>query len=288
MGGKSSAPPPPDYTPVAQADASLAASNTANAQQQFQLGQQQLQWGRDQFNTVWPYAQQYMQQQTATSQQENANAQNMQDFYNSTYKPIESQFAQTAQNYNSPARADQNAASAQADVSNSFTANRNAATSSLESYGIDPSQTRFGALDLGSRISEAAASAAAGTQSRLNTEATGLALQGEAINIGRGYPGSVAQAYSTATGAGASGIGTANSAINTGANAQGSPLGYFGGGNQSSGLAGQNIGNYGNALSMGYQNQLSSANFNRQNAQNQSQGIGSLLGGALGFGMSFL
>src|SRR5712671_6015379 len=98
MGGKSKAPPPPDFTPVAQADAAMAASNQKNAENQFQLGQQQLQWGKDQFNTVWPFAQQYMQQQTQTSQTQNANAQNMQDFYNSTYKPIESQFATTASN----------------------------------------------------------------------------------------------------------------------------------------------------------------------------------------------
>jgi hypothetical protein len=284
MGGKSKAPPPPDYTPVAQADASLAASNQANAQMQYQLGQQQLQWGKDQFNTVWPYAQQYMQQQMQTADTQNQNAQNMTDFYNSTYKPIESQFAQTAQNYNSPARADANAASAQADVANAFTANRNAATASLESFGIDPSQTRFGALDLGSRISQAAATAAAGTQSRLNTEATGMALQGEAINIGRGYPGSVAQAYGTATNAGSSGIGTANSAINTGANAMGSPTNYFGGGNYAMNLAGNNVASYGNTLSMGYNNQMQAANFNNQ----QSAGIGQLLGGALGFGMNFL
>jgi hypothetical protein len=54
MGGKSKAPPPPDYTPVAQADAAMAAANQKNAEMQYQLGQQQLQWGKDQFNADEP------------------------------------------------------------------------------------------------------------------------------------------------------------------------------------------------------------------------------------------
>jgi hypothetical protein len=78
-----------------------------------------------------------MQQQIDAFGQELSNARSMTDFYNQTYKPIESQFAQKAKDYNSPARADQNAAAAQTDVANSFTANRNAALTSLESYGID-------------------------------------------------------------------------------------------------------------------------------------------------------
>jgi hypothetical protein len=274
MGGKSSAPPAPDYTPIAMADA-------RQAQNEYDLGQQQLKWGQDQFNTVWPYAQQYLQSQTAATQQEQQNAVNMQNFYNQTYKPIETSFASTALNYNSPARANQNAAAAEADVSNTFNANRNAATASLESFGIDPSQTRFGALDLGSRISQAAAGAAAGTQSRLNTEATGLALQGEAINTGRGYPGSVAQAYSTATNAGSSGLSAANSTINTGSTITGTPTSYLGLGNTS-------LNNEAGALNTGYQNRLQQSMVNNQVAASRLGGIGSLVGGAIGLGLNFL
>jgi hypothetical protein len=276
MGGKVSAPPAPNYGPIAQADANAAS-------QQFQLGQQQLQWGQQQFNTVWPYAQQYLQQQTAAGAASTANAQNMQNFYNTTYQPIESQFANEASTYNSPARANANSAAAQADVANSFTANRNAAQQSLESYGIDPSQTRFGALDLGSRIAQSAATAAAGTQSRMNTEAVGLGLQGEAINTGRGYAGNVAQAYSTATNAGSAGINAANATTNSGVNAMGSPTSYMGLGNQA-------LNNQANTLNMGFQNSLAGAQFNNQVSQNQMGGIGQLIGGALGFagGMGYL
>jgi hypothetical protein len=227
---------------------------------------------------VWPYAQQYLQSQTAATQAEQANAQDMENFYNTTYKPIESQFASTALNYNSPARANQNAAAAETDVSNTFEANRNAVTQSLESYGIDPSQTRFGALDLGSRISQAAAGAAAGTQSRLNTEATGLALQGEAINTGRGYPSAVANAYSTATNAGAAGLKSADATVDTGSTAMGTPTSYFTAGNTA-------LGNEGNVISNQGTNYVNTLNHNALVGGNITQGIGSLIGGAIGLGM---
>lgn len=272
---KPSAPAAPDYTPIAQADQSQAT-------QEFALGEQQLQFGQNQFNQEWPYAQQYLQQQTASSAAETANAQDEQSFYDQTYKPIETQFANEASNYDSPAQATENAGNAEADVASSFDANRTSALQSLESYGIDPSQTRYGALDLGTRISQAAATSAAGTQSNLNTQATGLALQGEAINVGRGYPGSVAQAYSTATGAGASGLAGATGVTNSAVNSMGSPTSYMNTGNAS--MAGAT-----SALNTGFSNSLAGAQFNYNVAANQSQGIGQLIGGAAGIAaMAFL
>lgn len=268
---KPSAPAAPDYTPIAQAD-----ENIAN--QQFQLGQQQLQWSQSQFNDVWPFAQDYLKQQDAASAAETATAKQQQQFYNTTYQPIETQFANQATSYNSPQRASQAAGNAEADVASSFDANRSAAQSNLESYGIDPSQTRFGALDLGTRISQAAATAAAGTQSHLNTEATGLALEGEAINVGRGYAGNVAGAYNTATNSGSSGINIANNTTATGSNTMtqaGTATGL--GLNANAGATG--------ALSTGFSNSLAGTQFNGNMAANTSAGIGSLVGGALGVAM---
>ena len=275
FGGKGQeAPPPPDFSAIAQADATAANNN-------LELGREQLDWGRNQFNTVWPYAQQYLNTQTQSNQQESANAQNAQDFYQNTYRPLETQYANEASNYNTPARAEANAGAAMADVAYSFQANREAAQQQLESFGIDPSQTRFGALDLSSRVQRAAATAAAGTQSRRNTEATGLGLQGAAIDIGRGYPGNVAQAYSTATSAGSAGIGAANQTTQTGSNTMGTPY-------QFGALQTQNLGNQGNVLTQGYNATLARTQMNNQLAANQASGIGSLIGGAAGIGALFL
>ena len=304
MGSKApSAPPPPNFAPVAQADAQAAT-------QQFQLGQQQLDWAKNQFNQVWPFAQNYlsaqtgiasaeagaaptyMAAQTAAAQNQTQAAEQAQQTYQNTYLPIEQKFASTALNYNTPARATENAARAEADVANTFNAQRQTALSQLEGYGIDPSQTRFQALDLSTRVQQAAAMAASGTQSRLNTEATGLALQGEAINTGRGYPSSVASAYSTATDAasgglksgtdaGSSGVMGATGALTAAGKLMGSPTDYFSGGTAA-------LGNWGNALAMGYNNQLAAANFNRQNSSNFMSGIGNLIGGGIGAAMTLL
>lgn len=273
-GGKSSAPPAPDYTPVANAD-------MQTAQMQMQLGEQQLAQTQSNFNQTWPYAQQYLQQQTASSAAETAAAGQQQQFYDQTYAPIEKQFAGEAQDYSTQGRSDQNAAQAMGDVANSFDAARANATTNLESYGIDPSQTRYGALDLGTRISQAAAMAGADTQSRLNTQNTGLALQGEAINVGRGYPSAIAQSYSTATGAGAAGIGALNQTAATASGGASAAGGILGGASNSNSAAAS-------ALNMGYSNSLAGTQFNANQSSQASQGAGTLIGGALGAAALFM
>lgn len=264
--GKSSAPPPPDYGPTAAASAHAA-------DLQYTLGQNQLNFAKDQFSTTWPYAQQYLEQQTQSSKDNTAIAQNAQKYYQDTYQPIETQFAKQAAEYNSPANANQRAASAMADVATTFDLNRAAALGNLESYGIDPSQTRYGALDLGTRVSQAAATAAAGTQSRLNSEGTGMALEGEAINTGRGYAANVANAYGTATTAGLAGINAANSSTQTAVNAMGTPASYF---NSSNNARQTSV----SAMNTGYNNALAGSQFEAQQSEAAWSGVGSLVGAA--------
>jgi hypothetical protein len=209
---------------------------------------------------------------TDASNQNLDQANQQQAFYKQYYQPLEAQFATTAAGYNAPARAEQQSAAAQADVANQYAAQRQSSLQSLESYGIDPSQTRYGALDLGTRISQAAAQSAAGTQSRLNTEATGLALQGEAINVGRGYSSAIAQSYATAQGTGASGINAANSTYGTGANAMGT-------GTQWGSLSNQSTSNAISAKNTQFNNELGAYNAENAVSSSQSSGIGSLVGG---------
>jgi hypothetical protein len=292
-GGKGSAPAAPDYTPIAQSDIQAAQIDAQTSANQLAFAQQQYQQEQ-------PYVQNYMTAMTnqmgvdtAQQQQEIAvqnaniqNAQQQQQFYQQTYQPIESQFAQQATQYASPQRAQAQSAMAQADVANAYAGQRQAALQGLESYGIDPSQTRYGALDLGTRISQAGAQAGAGTQSYLNTLGTGLGLESEAINIGRGYPGTVAQTYATAQnaaggalgagqgvqGAGAAGIGAGTNTATAFGNLMGTPAQW--GALQTGALGGAT-----NAMNTGFQNQLSSFATNAQIAQNESSGIGSLIGG---------
>jgi hypothetical protein len=295
MGGKGGAPAAPDYS-------ALALSSIQASQTQAQTSKDQLDWAKQQYADQAPMTKAFMQsmvdtqaqdrtiqqQQMDIAQQQEANAQKAQAYYEKTYQPMETAFAQEAQNWNTPARAGERSAAAQADVASTFAGQRSAALQSLEGYGIDPSQTRYGALDLGARISQAAAQAAAGTTSRQQTEATGLALQGEAINIGRGYPGQVAGAYGTAinagqagvgagqgsTGAGSAGVSAGLNTSNTYGNLMGTPT-------QWSGLSNQSLGLGANIMNTGFQNQMAGFNANASIAQNTASGVGGLMGAGI-------
>jgi hypothetical protein len=115
-------------------------------------------------------------------------------------------------------------------------------------------------------------------------EATGRALRSEALNIGRGYPGQIAQQYGTAlqagelagrTGMGAVGAGLQTTA--SGANTMGTGLQWTGAGNTA-------LNTWGSALGGSYQNQLAYTKAKNEN----SSGWGSALGLAGGIGLKML
>lgn len=266
--GKQSQPSAPDFS-------ALAASSAQASQLQAQTSKEQLDWAKQQYADQAPTTKAYMESMTANSDAQTKQATEAQDTYNNTYKPIEQQFAAQATGYNNPARAAQASGAAEADVSTAFAGQRQAALSSLEGYGIDPSQTRFGALDLGTRISQAAATATAGTQSRLQTEAMGLSLEGQAINTGRGYPSQVNQSYQGAAQSGNAGIQAGLNTSSTYGNLMGTATQYAGLSNQALGTGAQ-IGGAQGSYGVGI------ANSNAQIAAGNAQGIGSLAGAAAG------
>ena len=262
--GKSSVPASPDYTPIANADEQIANEET-------QLGQNQLDFAQTQFNDVWPSAQEYLTNENTAAAAENNTAVQQQQVYNSSFLPVDQQFASTAANYDTPAQANQQAGQAQADVANTFDAQKATSLAQLESYGIDPSQTRYGALDLGANISQAAATSAAGTQSRLNTQETGLNLQGEAANLGQSLQGNINSEYTVGANAGTAGITAANSTTNSG------EQGLTAAANTSLNAASANN-SATSALNTQYTNELAGAQMEAQQSEAANAGIGSLVG----------
>lgn len=274
MGGKNKAPPAPDYAPVA--NASVEAARVAQ-----ETSREQLAWAREQAASIDPYIKNYLDAMTRESGTMVDNAHADRARYETVFQPIEDKFVQQANDWNSAARSDQRAGAAMADVRQAAESRRQSALASLESYGIDPSQTRFQALDLGTRVQEAAAVAAAGTQSRLQSEATGLALQGEAINIGKGYPGQVAQSYAGATQAGNSAIGNAVQGTSALGSAMGSPVQW---GASATGNNAQAI----SALNTSYQNNMARTQYNNNLQAGTWNNIGKLVGGAIQGGFAVL
>ena len=264
MGGKAKAPPPPDYSGIA------AASERA-AELSFQLGQEQLAWAREQYASDRELIDGVVDAAMRRLEINDADAAKDRARYEEIFQPLEDRMAQEAVDFASPERQQLEMERAQSTVAQQFEAQRRAALQNLESFGVDPSSTRFAALDAGSRVSQAAAQAGAGNQARAQTEAIGRALQSEAVNVGRGYPGQVAGTYATALQSG-------NQAANSQLAGTASGASTMGTGTQWMGMGNQSLNTWGNTLNMGYNNALNAANFNAQ----QSSGLGALGGALLG------
>ena len=260
MGGKSSVPKAPDYGP-------LAAASQKSADYSFQLAQRQQDWAEKTYADNKALTDTIINKAIGAMDQQQQWATEDRQRYQTMFQPLEDQRASDAESYASPERMEREAGKAEADVAAQFQQARQTAQDKLETFGVDPSQTRSGALDLGTRIAEAAAQASAGNQARTQTENTGRALRSEAINVGRGYPG---QYQSAISGSGQSGNQAANTALATtasGANTMGTGMGWQGAGNNA-------VGQWGNILNSGFNNQMDAYNAK----QSQSSGWGQVLG----------
>lgn len=265
MGGKGGkAPPPPDYTPV-------AAANQYAADRAAEISREQLTWAREQYAADRQITQQYLDVMLPTMVREAESAAEDRERYKSVFQPIEDRLVADAESYASPARMEQEVGRAQADVAQAFDAERRAALANLESYGVDPSMARAGALDRSARISQAAVTAGAATQTRTNVENTGRALRGEAINLGRGYQSQIAQAYATAQNAGQGAV-SANLATTA------SGAGTMGTGVQWSGQQQGFLSNWGSNLG----GQANAANAAAANNRASGASTGSIIGGIAG------
>jgi hypothetical protein len=267
MGGKASAPAPPDYT-------ELAAASREAAEISAQVAREQLEWAREQYFLDRDVTDLVIESALERLDRNDADAARDRARYEAIYQPLEDQLAEDAQDYSSPWKREEQAGLAMADVSQQFDLARDAATQRLESFGVDPTQTRAGAMDVSTRMQEAAARASAGNQSRQQSDAIGRALRSEAINVGRGYPGQIAQSYNTA-------IQSGNQAVNSG-------IATTATGGQTMGTAPQWQQNSNNAIgtwwqgtNQAYANQISA--FDAENRANASsmQLPGMILGGAM-------
>ena len=269
MGGKAEAPPPPDYTDIA------AASEEA-ARYSFEMSKDQLAWAKEQYANDSEITNRVIDSELLRMDANDRAAAEDRARYERIYQPLEDDAVRDAQDYASEERKNYEAGKASAAVAQQFDAARQAATQNLESFGVDPSATRYAALDLGSRTQQAAAQAGAANQARDQTEAMGNAMRSEAINVGRGYPGQIAGTYGTALQSGNAAVNSTLATTASGASTMGTPTQWQGTGTQA-------LGTWGNTLNMGYQNELAAFNAN----QTASSGIGSLLGAGLGVAMSF-
>ena len=240
MGGKSDPPAAPDYS-------ALAKASERSADYAYQLAKEQQAWAKEVYGENKLTSDIVIDKALGALDRQEADAARDRARYEAIYQPLEEQLAYDAENYASAEEQEYQAGRAEADVANQFEQARQTAQERLEQYGVDPSQTRAGALDLGSRLAEAAGQASAGNQTRQAVKDRGMALRSEAINVGRGYP---AQIGASTAGAGAAG----NQAVNTGLATTASGAQTMGTGGGWQGLGNQAIGQWGQILNAGFQN----------------------------------
>jgi hypothetical protein len=267
-GGKGQKVAAPDYSAV-------AAANKESAELAATVSREQLAWAREQYAKDREVTQQFLDVMLPNMVSESEAGARERARYQEVFQPVEDALAQEAKDYASPERMALEAGKAQADVAQAFDAQRRGALIALESYGVDPSQARAGALDRSARITQAAASAGAANAARTQVENVSRALRGEVINIGRGYPGSIAQAYTTAQQAGGGAVQSNLQTTASGANTMGTGMQW--GGLQSGFLQnwGSNVDSQGRAWAAGQQAQAQA-----------TAGIGAAIGGLAGLAMA--
>ena len=233
-------PEPPDMSGAIESTREIAQMQQQTAREQLAWAREQDTMNRDTLNRV--LGVQLPAQQAAADA-----AIKDRKRYEDVFQPLENNLVQEFQNFDTPEKQMLERGKAIADVSTTFDAARRNSLQRLESYGVDPSQTRNAALDVGVRTQQAAAQAAAAQNAGRNVEATGRALRADAINIGKGLPSQVAQSYGTALQAGNSAVGGGVATTGAGAGAAASSLGFSGqalqGYNQTGALQTQNYTN---------------------------------------------
>lgn len=270
MGGGNDVPAVPDYGPLIEASKN-------SSQLAYDLAKKQFEWAKKTYNENKQVSKIVIDKALGMMDRQDQWAQADRKRYETIFQPLEEQLAKDAQDFNTPQRQEQEAGKAEADVAAQFEQARDTAQQRLEAFGVDPSQTRQGALDLGTRIAEAAAQSSAGNQARDRTMREGWMLRDSAINVGNKLP---AQTLAEIQGSGQSG----NQSVNTGLATTASGAQTMGTSPTWQGLGNQGLGIWGNILNTQFGNQMDAWKAN----QSSSSGIGSLLGAVGGIATAFM
>lgn len=262
---KSDAPAAPDYS-------GLIAQSNANASHANDLADKQFAWAQDTYNQNKGVTDQINANMIQAQNDQLKNSEADRSRYESEFQPQEDALVNDANTYAGADNMDRMRGRAESSVSQAGEAQRQASMRDLESYGINPGAVRYAGLDTGIRSQQAAAQAAAGSQSDLATEATGRALRSEAINVGRGYPGQSVGETGASVGAGGAAAGSTLATTASGANTMGTAPTW-------SGLANSATNTSVNAMNTSYNNQMQNYNANNQGWQALG-GIAGTIGGA--------
>ena len=241
------------------------------AEKEYALGEQQLQWAQSVWNQEQPLVTQSEQLQINAAEQQNAFEQEQIALYNQYYAPLEKAYVGQVQNWASPANTALVTGQATSTIANNVNQGIDTAKKELEAYGVNPSDPRYAGLYIGANTMGAAGEAAAGTTAAQNLKLQQMAMEGQAINTGRGLVNSTPGMTNAAAGAGSGAASTGQQNLSTGSNAFTAPVNWFNSG-------ATNMGVYTNAVNAYNTTNLGYAQLGAQ----EMSGIGSMLGDITG------
>lgn len=193
---------PPDPNPGMQAN---AAATEKVGLEQVALGREQLAYQKERAAKTDALTEQLIHSQMGIMDTQSQVAKDEYKRYQDTYVPLENQIAQQAKTYDEDAQRDRFASQASADVAQGFSGAAGQTLRSQSRLGLRPSADAFAAVNSKLQAQQAGATAAARINARDSARNTGLQMKMNAVNIGKGLPG-------TASTAAAGSVNAANSA----------------------------------------------------------------------------
>lgn len=182
MGGKSA--PAPDYSGMER------------------VANEQLRFAREQYQDFAPIAQEIMGLQMQAQQQQMDQAADYYDYQQSTFRPLEQGLVQRAQEMDTEAYRQQQAAQASAAAARAFSTSDAMNRRAMAARGVNPASGAARGASNATGLQQAAMRAQAMTGARQAAEDRAMAAQYQAAGLGRGLATNSLAAFQGATGAG--------------------------------------------------------------------------------------
>lgn len=273
MGSATSAPRPPDTSRFSEGQMNI--SETLQG-----MGAEMWDWAQGMQETMGANFEQFVGMAMPAAAEQFDWARNMRDKYETQVAPaIDSLFAE-AELYASKGEEDRQRGAAIQDVKSATEAQRESQLRKLESYGIDPSETRYQSLDKQAGVAEAAMSALAANQAGERTKQIGRDLRADAIDVGTGFLTDAQNSYIAGANIGTSAINAGTATTQAGVAAgQGALPAYQAASNANAAGAG--------IVDTAYGREIDYAEDQRAAESADASGMGGLAGIA-GAGLSFI
>jgi len=236
-----------------------------------------LAWAREQFDDVKKTNDKFVDQLGGASARLDDWGKSDRKFWEDTYKPVQERFVNDAQNWDSADRRAEARGAATSRVSQAVDAADAAASRQLEGYGVDPTATRYAALNRQSKLARAAAGSAAADVADRSLVQQAAGMRAAASQLGQGVAGQALQETNAGTATAATAGNLKNATAGTFMGALGNPQGW-------SALVNGANGALSGAQSVANQGQQAQW----QQQQESGGGLGSILGLAGGLAGSFL